>query len=758
MGGVTKPKQSKSRNGCITCKAKRLKCDEVKPTCQQCHKRNVTCGGYKKDFKWRAFEETAFTSKPTSSPKAKKSSPTCAKSSVGNPGSPAISETSGSTASKGLPFSKSAYQLPPQPRISPESRFPPQPFQPTLSNTFVYDQPTYIPDRYAAPSLQYQENLQPISTPSTINSVFDDGSALQSTVTTASSFSSGQSPRLIDLLLPGTDLNAPPREYMDYRPQQSDIPYQPGGYPFGQAQDVAHVPDDEDDVEEIVRQPDPAEAWVMRLPSPSPSNSSTSSDSSRFDPLTSLSREPRMLPGSPEMLMMRFDQQTCGILSVKDGPTENPWRTMIWPLARESPALYHAISSMTAFHTSKERPAMRVEGMEHMRKSIRHLSLGLESMRTDTALATTLVLAFSESWDQHISTGIEHLRGAKILVNQALMKHRQNVLQTEDRERLKFLCNTWVYMDVIARLTSIDSDDSNCFDTVITPCGPFVINNEVDPLLGCASTLFPLIGRVANLIRKVRMSSTNSFTVISQANDLKTAVEDWEPPTFFEPPEDPTSEIQHSLQTAESYRWATLLYLHQAVPEIPSKSAAELAKKVLVYLATVPLNSRAIIIQIYPLLAAGCEAMGKEDRAWVKNRWEVMMQRMLIGNVDRCWEVVREVWDRRDADELEKGRQRHRRPAFRNPAPYAFSTESMKRKFRSEDDSSPFGWTDGYSTSKRRATFSGMVPASSSGVMFDPPRKKSVDTLEDIDFERTVRGRLHWIGVMKDWKWEVLLG
>lgn len=612
-----------------------------------------------------------------------------------------------------------------------------------------------MPDQNAAPSLQYQENIQPISTPSTTNSIFNDG-AIQSPVTTASSFSSGQSPRLIDLLLPGTDLNAPP--HMDYRPQQSDVPYQPGGYPpIGQAQDVGSVPDEDAEVEEIPRRP--VVTGVMRLPlsppSTSPSSSSSSSDDSHFDPLTSISRQPRMLPGSPEILMMLFNQQTCGILSVKDGPTENPWRTMIWPLVRESPALYHAISSLTAFHTSKERPGMRVEGIEHMRRSIQHLSLGLKSMRTDTALATTLVLAFSESWDQHISTGIEHLRGAKALVNQALTKHRQNALHTDHLDRLKFLCNTWVYMDVIARLTSIDSDDSNCFDTVITPCGPFGNNNEVDPLLGCASTLFPLIGRVANLIRKVRMSSTNSFTIISQANDLQAAVEGWKPPSFFFEPEDPTSETKHSLQTAESYRWATLLYLHQAVPEIPSRSAAELAKKVLVYLATVPLNSRAIIIQIYPLLAAGCEAVGKEDRAWVKNRWGAMMQRMLIGNVDRCWEVVKEVWDRRD-EEAEKSRQRNLRAAFQHPTPYTFPTESMKRKFnKSEDESSPaFDWTNDYGTSKRRATFSGMASASSSAVTFEPPWKKWVDTSEDIDFERTVRGRLHWIGVMKDWNWE----
>ena len=67
--GITKPKQSKSRNGCITCKGKRLKCDETKPLCEQCRKRNVQCGGYSKAFKWRSFEEANFTGKSGLKPK-----------------------------------------------------------------------------------------------------------------------------------------------------------------------------------------------------------------------------------------------------------------------------------------------------------------------------------------------------------------------------------------------------------------------------------------------------------------------------------------------------------------------------------------------------------------------------------------------------------------------------------------------------------------------------------------------------------------
>ena len=606
-------------------------------------------------------------------------------------------------------------------------------------------------DHFAGLPQAFQNSLPLSTTSSTNNTMFNEQSTFPSSMTAESSFSSGQSPRLIDLLLPGTDLSAPPPGFMNFPSQQSEMSYQPGGNP----NDVLFQ---DDDVEEIVRRPDPAaEGWIMRLPSPSPSSSSSSSDGSRFEPLNSIYRQPDVHPGSPEMLMLRFDRQTCGILSVKDGPNENPWRTLVWPLAHDSPALYHAISSMTAFHTSKEKPEMRVEGMQHMERSLMSLKTGIKNMRTDTALATTLVLAFSESWDQHVCTGIEHLRGAKILVNQALDMHRQNALSGQELVRLKFLCNTWVYMDVIARLTSIDGDESTDFDAVLCPSGgPLGLNNEVDPLMGCASTLFPLIGRVANLVRRVTRSSDNSPAIVSHARNLKTALEEWKAPAFFEPPEDPTSEIQHSLQTAEAYRWATLLYLHQAVPEIPSLPAAQLAKKVLVYLATVPLASRAIIVQIYPLLAAGCEAVDPEDRAWVEDRWAAMASRMWIGNIDRCWEVIKEVWDRRDSDDADKYRRRFRRVSTSLPsAGFVDPVEGVKRKFVGQE---PHGlpsldWPEPFGGSKRRAAQGEMgTPAP---VRLGGLRRMSSGAMESaLEFEKTVRGRQHWVGVMKDWGWE----
>lgn len=640
-----------------------------------------------------------------------------------------------------------------------------------FSPMFDMSTPTFIQDDLQRPRIEAD------SVTSSLSSMFEDTGL----VTPTRSTFSGQSPRLIDLLQPGSELNARPPSLSMASSVSIPSPIMgmtmssPNMAQFQMTNDSSL----EDDIEEIIRDSpvSNAEMWLNMSPF-QPQSRSPSASPINFSPMY---RQPDVPAGSPEMLMLRFDKQTCGILSVKDGPTENPWRTLVWPLARDSPALYHAIASMTAFHTSKEKPALRVDGMEHMRRSIRSLATGIEKMRTDTALATTLVLAFAESWDQHISTGIEHLRGAKILVNQALIKHNKRSLVGDDLARLKFLCNTWVYMDVIARLTSIDDDESTDFETLLSPLNNLssasfssssadvTTMSEIDPLMGCAATLFPLIGRAANLCRKVQKSKSNSIVIISQAMELKQAIEQWQPSTAFLTPEDPTSEIKHALQTAEAYRYATLLHLHQAVPEIPSLTCAELAKKVLVFLATVPPSSRLVIIQIYPLLAAGCEAKDEEDRAWVEERWASMGRRMWIGNIDRCWEVMQEVWRRRD----EIARQKEHELRRKNGGRVGMSgIHDNVRRFDEElangigneevsfSDLLNLNERGGRGQSRRASPVENRQRHSISGLSqggfgeLKAQRQAAGLITEDMDQELTVRGRLHWVGVMKNWEWE----
>jgi hypothetical protein len=480
------------------------------------------------------------------------------------------------------------------------------------------------------------------------------------------------------------------------------------------------------------------------------------------------------------MLMLRFDRLTCGILSIKDGPNENPWRTLIWPMAQTSPALYHAISSMTAFHSARDIPALRVAGHEHKSESVRNLLEGIEesTMNLDTAIATTLALAFAETWDQHLSSGNDHIQGARAMINIALNQHKQSALTGLNLARLKFLANAWIYLDVLSRVTTADEDTSDDYDNLwclySSPDSPHVgpsghagfgidfgmgIDSDLDPLMGCASTLFPLIGRTANLIRRVYRAESNSPPMISQAMELKLMLETWEPPAFVEPPEDPTCDVRHALQTAEAYRWATLLYLHQALPEIPERlTTADMAKKVLVFLATVPLASRCVIIHVYPLFMAGCEADVEEDRQWIKSRWAAMSQRMRIGIIDKCVDVMEEVWRRRD-EYKNKVLPNKAVPAKRN----LIATANLQS---SAGNNRP--------ASNRRGSSFNSIAGASEGTMAwaNKLRRMTAGDPDQMDSASiscrgsrdavngatgtllTVRGRLHWIGVMKDWGWE----
>ncbi|KGO75935.1 Protein of unknown function DUF3468 [Penicillium italicum] len=494
--------------------------------------------------------------------------------------------------------------------------------------------------------------------------------------------------------------------------------------------------DENHDIEEIIRKSDPGLGpWNFTLPR---------RDSFNIDP-PSMSDNPTLQPESPEMLVLRFDKLTCGILSIKDGALENPWRTLVWPLAKDTPALRHAIFALTAFHTGKQSPRLRAQGAKHMRQSITGLVGQIQNMRADAALATSLSLAFANTWEQHTRTCIPHLRGAKTLMCQVIAAGMHEDVTDKELDRIRFLYNTWSYMDVIARLSSLDECGPQDWDSSIFDL-PSDTVHDIDPLMGCAATLYPLMSRVAKLIQHVRKSSSNTVSVVAQAMELKALVEQWEPPQWFEPPDDPNSEVQHSIQVAQAYRWATLLYLHQAVQEIPSEPADELAKRVLILLATVPDTSRTTIIQMFPLLAAGGEVDTDDDRKWVLDRWTTIQSRLMLGSVDRCVEVLKEVWERRDAMNARREREM---ASLRSTEPFVLGDRermslSLPTDFRNYSlNSSHKGPTGGRS----------VQPTSRLA-----RRGSAVTSLENIEFEKTVRGRLHWVNVMTEWGWEVFLG
>ena len=175
----------------------------------------------------------------------------------------------------------------------------------------------------------------------------------------------------------------------------------------------------------------------------------------------------------------------------------------------------------------------------------------------------------------------------------------------------------------------------------------------------------------------------------------------------------------------QAYRFATIIYLHQAVPEIPCPSTHSLAEKIFILFASIPTNSDLHVIHIFPLLVASCEAEPGDEREWCETRWKLLSEKMWIGNIDRALQVVKEVWKRKD--DYKKKRRRGE-----------FDEATMKGGANKEDEDSLRN-----------------ISAQISGLM-SVINDLNGSSLEDI--RGGIGSKLHWSTVMKEWGWEVLLG
>jgi len=119
-------------------------------------------------------------------------------------------------------------------------------------------------------------------------------------------------------------------------------------------------------------------------------------------------------------------------------------------------------------------------------------------------------------------------------------------------------------------------------------------------------------------------------------------------------------------------------------------------------------------------------------------------------------DVIREVWSRRDSFEQERQQLLQQRRNTIRPGAMVLPVDTMKRRSSYGSQSNDLsGLSSFYSITepwKRKATSPDSNRFSTS---LNGTRRGSIFA-DDASMEhaKTVRGRLHWIGVMKDWGWE----
>ena len=338
-------------------------------------------------------------------------------------------------------------------------------------------------------------------------------------------------------------------------------------------------------------------------------------------------------------------------------PTENAWHTLIMPLTQKCEALYHAAKALACFQESHKQSSLKEEGLVHERYANQKLACEIDGFTNISAVATSLLLASLEPWEEGIAPANKHLKGAKLLINEALRGQFRTASVGIEYTRLKVLYNTWLCLDVIFRLTCLDDRELGDFTEASTmiPCNS-VYDNNLDPLGGCIPSLFPIIGQGAELIHWIRSGAVTSIQMVPQALKIWLMLEKWSPSaaTMIARKRDPYSlEI---LRIAEAYRFSAFLFISQAVPELASPPATHLAGRVLEHVAAVHVNPKTAMLQIFPLLAASSEVIDIEGRNWIIARWKAIagVRPDLSVAVGRCSSVIDEVWRRRDGFEAQR--------------------------------------------------------------------------------------------------------
>ena len=711
-----------------------MKCDESKPTCQQCSRRGVDCGGYPNHLRWRPVAQG--TNNSVSQPSQLQTAPAKnrltqkdvhsgpSQSQQLQPGG--SSQESERTLWNDLTFSRGLNDSLPSFSAMPH-------IERTKLVSSDQDESHIM---YGEGSTPAETALQPPTLTALIDSVFSnspnsvdfgrfllphelDGNSYQSSSTHRNSLQE----QLETIDCNGDDWNMYGLEELL---RGTDVPFD---------HDTGSLVLQEADLGLDL---DTAQTLSAMLPEPA-----------GVDDIPSSMPNPQPESVTHETIQHLFENGTCHVLSIKEDQTRNPWRTLIWPLAVQNPALYHALAAMACFHICKLQPQMRLPGQQHFEKATKALADN-SSITLEARAATELALALAASWDYEASpTVIEHTNAARILIRQAGSGEHASKLAPYELSRLSFLANTCMYMDVIARIThvgTLSSNDHEFMTACSTLSSSIPSQQQLDPLMGCAITLFPLIGRLGELVGNVRkrIEKRNSPALISKATELRKAVENWVPSIDMEGPVELDINLTDSIQTAEAYRWASLLLLRQAVPEMPwAQSIWKLASKSLIFIATISISSRTTLIQILPLMLAGCEAWEEDDKDWVRERWDRMSKYMIGGIVDRCRKITEEVWRRRDEFELNHGLDftspqsspltepsslLKTGPTAKHPtpAPGTQATESLDSMVRQHSDDFP----------ESAAFKKGIDPFTRAG-----------------NLHYLVKGDLHCFAVMRDWDW-----
>jgi len=411
----------------------------------------------------------------------------------------------------------------------------------------------------------------------------------------------------------------------------------------------------------------------------------------------------------------------CNVLShliVFREESGNPFQQLVLPLTQKSVPVMNAMYALASAH-------LEYQGVDNPEKSLHFHSRAIQGLgklienngkvNRNEILAAIMLLVYYEVLVQRGRSNIVavHLKGALTVMC-------ANPDPTDPTSA--FLERAFRFYDVIAALSNGTAPLSaapapGCLQP-FPPLGapPASPLSNVDTLLGMATTLWPVIHRLSDLLPikrdlelAARFNDASSKIAALRAEfesataSVETALSQWQPhlpPNFVpdgeelalgipasrntssspddttasgvtprptasdadpppSPPMSPTERARlHSiLNNALAYRYSAFVYLYRTIYSYPRSHHAvqSNAHMALVHCVATVTYAGPMGALLWPLFAAACEAVTTEDRSLAERAFSAIRKRQGMMNIERAWEVVQEVWRRADWSDVVAG-------------------------------------------------------------------------------------------------------
>ncbi|KAH8897788.1 hypothetical protein GQ53DRAFT_818059 [Thozetella sp. PMI_491] len=383
----------------------------------------------------------------------------------------------------------------------------------------------------------------------------------------------------------------------------------------------------------------------------------------------------------------------CNVLShliVFREESGNPFQQLVLPLTRRNSPVMNAMFALAGAH-------LEYRGVENQEKSVFFHNQAIQGLAKqieyggpvdrNEILAAIILLVYYEVLVQRGRSNIVdgHLKGALTIMGQNS--------EPSDPTGV-FLERAFRFYDVIAALSNGTAPLSAAPATgCLLPVPPLNAPeasslSNVDTLLGMATTLWPIIHRLsglvplkAELMAAIESNAPPSKLAVlrteleSNAEAIEAALTSWKPnlpPSLVaemkgtdsasSPGDKPAGEgvadeeshrMRSIVHNALAYRHSAFVYLYRTIYSWPRTHSLvqKHAHDSLTHCVATVSHRGPMGALLWPLFVGACEATSQEDRERAEKAFGAIEKRQGMMNIERAWNIVREVWRRADLEE-----------------------------------------------------------------------------------------------------------